>query len=238
MLLEIRDVTLRFGGLRALDRVSLQVREGEILGLTGPNGAGKTTLLNVAGGVHRPSAGTLRFLGKDVTGGTPEALCRRGISRTFQIARGFPRLTALENVTVAATFGNLDREGPAERAAECLRFVGFPLDFGTLAANCNNATLRRLDLARALASRPRLLLLDEIFAGLTPTEVRTLVPVLHAVRRRGVALVVVEHLMRVIMAECDRVVVLCSGEKIAEGTPEEIGRNPAVMKSYLGGPDA
>jgi branched-chain amino acid transport system ATP-binding protein len=236
-LLELRDVTCAFGGLRALDRVSLDVAEGEILGLIGPNGAGKTTLLNVvAGGAPGVVAGSIRLAGEEVSGMPPQALCRRGVARTFQIPRGFPSLTALDNVRVAAEFG---RKGPlpapaADLARDCLDLVEFPLPPGTRAARCNSAELKRLDLARALASGPKLLLLDEIFSGLTPREVHDLVGVLHAIHGRGITLIVVEHLMRVIMQECRRVVVLCSGEKIAEGTPGEVAADPRVVESYLG----
>jgi len=235
-LLELRDVTCAFGGLRALDAVSLDVAEGEIVGLIGPNGAGKTTLLNVVSGVTAPSSGSIRLAGEPVGGRSPEALCRRGVARTFQIPRGFPSLTALDNVRVAAEFGRpRGRRSEAREAARaCLELVEFPHPVEMPASRCTAGDLRRLDLARALASDPKLLLLDEIFAGLTPREVHELVGLLHVVHGRGITVVVVEHLMRVIMQECRRVIVLCSGEKIAEGTPREIAADPRVVESYLG----
>ena len=239
MLLELRNVTRAFGGLKAVNQVSLELAQGETLGLIGPNGAGKTTLLNVIAGVHPASSGAILFGGEPITALAPESLCRRGISRTFQIARGFPHLTALENVEVASFgehFGGSPL--PARNAAEWLDFVGFPRPPDILAGACTTSELKRIDLARALASRPRLLLLDEIFAGLTQAEVRQLIHLLRSIREIGVALIMVEHLMRVIMQECSRIVVLCSGEKIAQGSPEEIARNPRVVDSYLGAPDA
>jgi branched-chain amino acid transport system ATP-binding protein len=239
MLLELRNVTRAFGGLKAVNQVSLELEQGETLGLIGPNGAGKTTLLNVIAGVHRASSGAVFFCGEPVTGLPPETLCRRGISRTFQIARGFPHLTALENVEVA-TFGK-DPGGahkPGRNAGEWLDFVEFPRPPDTLAGSCTTSQLKRIDLARALASHPRILLLDEIFAGLTHAEVRQLTHLLRSITAMGVALIMVEHLMRVIMNECGRIVVLCSGEKIAEGSPEEIAANPRVVDSYLGAPYA
>jgi branched-chain amino acid transport system ATP-binding protein len=237
MLLELQNVTRAFGGLKAVNQVSLELSQGETLGLIGPNGAGKTTLLNVIAGVHRASSGAVFFCGEPITGLPPESLCRRGISRTFQIARGFPHLTALENVEVAG-FGK-DSGGPPPRsAAEWLDFVGFPRPPDTLAGACTTSELKRIDLARALASIPRLLLLDEIFAGLTQAEVLQLIRLLRSIKEMGVTLIMVEHLMRVIMQECGRIVVLCSGEKIAEGSPEQIAGDPRVVESYLGAPHA
>jgi branched-chain amino acid transport system ATP-binding protein len=237
MLLELRSVTRAFGGLKAVNQVSLELSQGETLGLIGPNGAGKTTLLNVIAGVHRPSSGAVFFCGEPITGLPPESLCRRGISRTFQIARGFPHLTALENVEVAG-FGKDPGGAPPKSAAEWLDFVGFPRPPDTLAGACTTSELKRIDLARALASNPRLLLLDEIFAGLTQAEVLQLTHLLRSIKEMGVALIMVEHLMRVIMQECGRIVVLCSGEKIAEGSPKEIAGDPRVVDSYLGAPHA
>ena len=239
MLLELRNVTRAFGGLKAVNQVSLELSQGETLGLIGPNGAGKTTLLNVIAGVHRASSGAVFFRGEPITGLPPESLCRRGISRTFQLARGFPHLTALENVEVAA-FGRDSGEArkPARSAGEWLDFVEFPRPPDTLAGACTTSQLKRIDLARALASNPRLLLLDEIFAGLTHAEVRQLAHLLRSIKEMGVTLILVEHLMRVIMQECGRIVVLCSGEKIAEGSPQEIAGDPRVVDSYLGAPDA
>ncbi len=235
MLLEVSRVSRRFAGLRALSEVSLSAARGEILGLIGPNGAGKTTLLNIIAGAYPPTGGVIRFEGKNITGLRAEALCRLGISRTFQIALAFPRMTALENVTVAAAFSDERRgDDPRKIASEMLKFVGFPRPADSLAMNLNASELKRLDLARSLACRPKLLLLDELFAGLSQQEVAELVHLLHAIRGRGVALIVVEHLMRVIMQECSRIVVLCSGEKVAEGTPKEIAQHPQVVEAYLG----
>jgi len=239
MLLELRSVTRAFGGLKAVNQVSLELFQGETLGLIGPNGAGKTTLLNVIAGVHPASSGALFFHGEPITGLTPESLCRRGISRTFQIARGFPHLTARENVEVAVFGEPSTRERhPARSAAEWLDFVEFPRPPDILAGVCTTSELKRIDLARALASHPRLLLLDEIFAGLTHAEVRQLINLLRSIKEMGVTLIMVEHLMRVIMQECGRIVVLCSGEKIADGSPAEITGNSRVVDSYLGTADA
>lgn len=239
MLLRVENVSKSFGGLRVLKQVSLHIADGEILGLIGPNGAGKTTLLDVIAGVHRPDAGALYLNGENVIGLDPHVLCKRGLARTFQIAQPFPRFTALENVLVAATFGSprgqkLEAE---RRSRELLEFVEFPLAFESVAANLNTAQLKRLDLARALASQPRLLLLDEIAAGLTPTELRDLIRLLRRIREGGISLLVVEHLMRVIMQVCDRVAFLQSGEKVAEGSPEQIAQDARVASAYLGDDD-
>lgn len=236
MLLELRGITKRFGGLTALSKVDLDVEAGQIVGLIGPNGAGKSTLLNVIAGVYKPTAGTVRFRGEKITGLSPDRTCHQGISRTFQICRPFPKMSILENVQVAATFGGGGRvTEPAEaRARAMLEFVGFPLAELTLAESLNTAQLRRLDLARALASHPSLLLLDEAAAGLTPPELADLQKLILKIRDQGTTVVIVEHLMRLIMELCDKIVVLQYGQKIAEGTPGEIVENESVTSAYLG----
>jgi branched-chain amino acid transport system ATP-binding protein len=236
MILQVDSITKSFGGLRALKGVSLALTASEIVGLIGPNGAGKTTLLNVIAGVHRPDSGHVYLTGANVTGLAPEALSRRGLARTFQIAQAFPQLTAFENVLVAARFGGeaCPRKEAEPLARRMLNFVEFPVSVDTLAGKLNTAQLKRVDLARALASRPRLLLLDEVAAGLTPSEIRDLIRLIRAIRDTGVALVVVEHLMRVIQQVCDRVGFLDSGEIIAEGTPEQIVQDARVVDAYLG----
>lgn len=236
LLLQIKGVSRNFGGLVALKQVSLNVARGEIFGLIGPNGAGKTTLLNVIAGVCPPDSGTLLLDDEDITGLKSDALCKKGLSRTFQISQSFPRLTAAENVLVAVTFGtNISRRDKAEkRVRELLDLVGFPLPVDSLAADLNTSQLKRLDLARALGSAPKLLLLDEFAAGLTPTEIFDLTRLLRAIRDSGVTLVLVEHLMRVITQVCDRVAFLQSGEKIVEGTPKQIIEDARVTNAYLG----
>lgn len=235
MILETVDIVKNFGGLTAVDHVSLAISEGEIFGLIGPNGAGKTTLLNVIAGVYRPNAGVVRFKGEEITGLSADRICKRGISRTFQISQPFPRMSALENVLVSVIFGN-DRavENPVAKAEEMLRLVDFPMPKETLATNLNTAQLKRLDLARALASNPKLLLLDELAAGLTTGELADVMALVRKIRDRGITIVLVEHVMRVIMGVCDRIAVLHYGEKIAEGTPEEIAADSKVAEAYLG----
>jgi len=236
MILETVGIVKNFGGLTAVDHVSLGVQEGEIFGLIGPNGAGKTTLLNVIAGVYKPNAGVVRFKGEDITGLSADKVCRKGIARTFQISQPFPRMSVLENVMVAAIFGN--KRGaiadPQAKAEEVLEFVGFPLPKETLAMNLNTVQLKRLDLARALASNPELLLMDESAAGLTTGELADLMMLVRKIRDRGVTIIMVEHIMRVIMGICDRIAVLHYGAKIAEGTPEEIAKNERVAEAYLG----
>ena len=234
-MLELNNVTKRFGGLIAVNKVSLTVEEGEILGLIGPNGAGKTTLLNVVAGVYRPDGGSVVFRGRAIAGLKPFRVCAQGISRTFQISRPFLGMTALENVMVGAIFGS-HRHGDAARdyATQVLDFVNFPMSCETIAGCLNPLQLKRLDLARALASRPKLLLLDEIAAGLRPSEYRELIDIILKVREQGTTILAVEHVLRVVMEICDRIVVLHYGEKVAEGTPGEIVENERVIEAYLG----
>lgn len=235
MILQIEGVVKRFGGLTAVDKVSMSVEKGEIFGLIGPNGAGKTTLLNVIAGVYKPNAGVLKFKGGDITGQSPEVICRKGVSRTFQISEPFPKMNALDNVMIATVFGNRTPvSDPHAWAEEMLDFVEFPMPKDTLAMNLNTLQLKRLDLARALASKPELLLLDEAAAGLTPTELIGIMDLIQKIRERGITLVVVEHVMRVIMGICDRIMVLYYGQKIAEGTPSDIVKDETVAEAYLG----
>lgn len=235
MLLQVDDVTKRFGGVVALNHVSLAVEKGEIFGLIGPNGAGKTTLLNAIAGVDKPNNGKIIFDGKDVTGWTPEKMCQAGLSRTFQVPRKFKKLTVHENVLVATTFGlKKPSRSLEELTNEALEFVKFPLPFDTIANKLNTSQLKRLDLARALASQPKLILLDEPASGLTPTEVDSLMELIREVRNSGVTIILVEHLMKVIMSVCDRMLVLEYGSMLAEGNPSEIASNPKVIQAYLG----
>jgi branched-chain amino acid transport system ATP-binding protein len=234
--IETHEVMKRFGGLVAVNRVSMHVEEGEIVGLIGPNGAGKTTFLNSIAGLDPPSSGSVYFLGKETTGFPPEQMCQRGLSRTFQIPRPFPKMAALENVMTSAIFGNHDHpvSDPAEHSRKQLQFVEFPMSEDTLCETLNTVQLKRLDLARALASHPKLILLDELAAGLTFGELQDLMSIIRKIRDQGTTILMVEHIVQVIMNLCDRLVVIQFGNKIAEGPTQEVARDPAVEKAYLG----
>ncbi len=235
-MLETHEIVKNFGGLTAVNHVSMQVKEGEICGLIGPNGAGKTTFLNCIAGTYRPTSGVARFAGEDLTGASAEVMCHKGMARTFQIPLPFPRLTVFENVMVGAVFGAHHRHAqpPQQRAREALEFVNFPLPLDTT-ANCLNAVqLKRLDLARALACGPKLLLLDELASGLTPGELEDMMTLIRKIRDRGTTIIVVEHIMRVIKGICDKIVVLQYGTKIAEDTTAAVLTNPQVIAAYLG----
>lgn len=236
VVLEAQEIVKRFGGLVAVHNVSMTVHEGEIVGLIGPNGAGKTTFLNSIAGTYKPNAGAVKFIGQTVTGARANVLCKMGMSRTFQISQPFPKLTTLENVMISAVFGNRRKElpDPEAWALQMLDRVEFPMPPDTPAHNLNTVQLKRLDLARALASKPTLLLLDELAAGLATGELEELMDIIRSIRASGITIVMVEHIMRVIMGLCDRIVVIHYGEKIAEGSASEVAADPKVTEAYLG----
>jgi len=237
-ILEGEKVTKYFGGLAAVVNVDFYINQGEIVGLIGPNGAGKTTLFNLISGAFPPTLGTISLKGEDITRLKPHQICKRGIARTFQLGKLFPNMTVLENVLLGTLFGSSTsiRAADAQREAkELLELVGLSGKEGLIAQDLTLAAQRRLEIARALATKPELLLLDEVMAGLNPTELAEALELVKKIREdKGITVFLIEHVMKAIMGISERIMVLHHGEKIAEGTPEEITTNKTVIKVYLG----
>jgi branched-chain amino acid transport system ATP-binding protein len=237
-LLSIAGVSKRFRGLLAVGNVSLEVMERDIFAIIGPNGAGKTTLFNTICGVFRPDAGTIAFAGERIDGLAPDDVCRRGIGRTFQLVRPFPALTVLDNVVVGALLRHASVEEARARAKDMLRRLDLANQRHQRAGSLTLPDRKRLEVARALATEPRLLLLDEVMAGLRPTEVDRMVAIMAELNRAtGLTILLIEHVMRAVMALATRVLVLHHGAVIAQGTPAEVVHDPQVIKSYLGAED-
>jgi branched-chain amino acid transport system ATP-binding protein len=236
-ILEGKGVTKHFGGLAAISNVDFHVEQGEILGLIGPNGAGKTTLFNLISAALALNSGIIKFKGEKISGLKPHQVCRAGVARTFQTVKIFGNIPVLGNVLLGALFGTstgMSSADAAREAMESLEFVGLPAAKATPAKDLTLANQKRLEVARALATRPELLLLDELVAGLNATETAQVIELVTRIRDRGITILMIEHVMKAIMSICDRIIVLHHGEKIAEGTPQEITNNQTVIEVYLG----
>ena len=232
--LEVRGLSKRFGGLQAVDGLTLSMTEGEMLGLIGPNGAGKTTVFHLISGFLTPDAGEVSFRGRSLVGLKPHAICRLGLARTFQIVRPFPHLSVLANVRVGALGRHPDAREAGERARQVVERVGLRDKVDTPAGSLTLSDRKRLELARALATEPTLLLLDEVMAGLNPTEIEAIVGLIQRVHASGISILLIEHNMRAVMSLSHRIVVLSFGEKIVEGPPAAIANHPRVIEAYLG----
>jgi branched-chain amino acid transport system ATP-binding protein len=234
-ILEAQGITKRFGGLTAVDKLDLAVEEGEILGIIGPNGAGKTTVFNLITRVYPLTGGRILFGGREISSGMPtHEIIRLGVGRTFQKTRPLLRLTVLENVLVPAFLRSSSRDRARAEALEVLQFTNFIDKKDILASSLNVAGRKRLEIARALATQPKLLLLDEVAAGLNPKEIEEVTQLISRIRGQGIAVIVIEHVMKFIMRISDRIVVMHHGAKIAEGRPQEVAKSPEVIDAYLG----
>ena len=233
-LLELRDVSKRFGGLQAVGHMSFTLEKGDILGLIGPNGAGKTTIFNLINGYYPPTGGTILFKGGRVDGLKPHTVCHLGLARTFQVVKPLARLTVLENVMVSAFCRTDRREEARAMALEATAFTEMEAWRDRLAGSLPLGMRKRLEMARALATKPELLLLDENFAGLNPAEVEKTIAIVKKIHENGITILIIEHIMRVIMAISHRLICINYGEKIAEGTPREVADNQQVIDAYLG----
>ena len=233
-LLEVRKVSKFFGGLAAASNVSFTIRKGEILGLIGPNGAGKTTLFNVVGGFYAPSKGQVLFKDQIISGFKPHQICKLGIARTFQVVKPLQRMSVLDNVIASAFLRTKNKADAVEMAMETLRFTGLEQDKDVISRGLPLGKRKKLEIARALATQPELLLLDESFAGLNHSELNESIEIIRNIKARGITIMIIEHHMKVIMSISDRIVVINYGQKIAEGTPLEIRNNPLVVEAYLG----
>lgn len=237
-MLEIKGLSKSFGGLQAIRNIDVEIQSGEIVGLIGPNGAGKTTLFNLITGLSLPDAGSILFLNENLVGQKPHQICRRGIGRTFQIVKPFSKITVLENIMVAVSYG--EARGPKKmkdiqtEAMKLLEAIGLMHKKEVLATSLTIGERKLMEMTRALATNPKLLLLDEVFAGLNPREKEDLLGLVQRIRDDGVTIFITEHVMKVVMSISDRVIVLHHGEKISEGAPKEVAMDPQVVKAYLG----
>ncbi|MEI3606637.1 ABC transporter ATP-binding protein [Pseudogracilibacillus sp. SE30717A] len=235
MLLEVNNVSKHFGGVKAVNNSSFTVGKNEIVGIIGPNGAGKTTLFNLISGNFPVTNGNINFKGENITNQKPYILCKKGIGRTYQVVKPFGNITVLENVIVGA-FNKINSKDEAkEYSLEILKKVGLYEQRNQIGKSLTLANKKRLEVAKALATQPELLLLDEVMAGLNPTEIKDVLPMIQSLNDDGITIILIEHIMEVVMTICDRIIVINHGEKIAEGTAEEIANNDKVIEAYLGG---
>ncbi len=233
-LLEVNSVSMFFGGLAALSGVSFGVEKGEILALIGPNGAGKTTLFNCVNGFYKPTLGTVSFKGQKISGLQPHVVCKLGLARTFQVVKPLQRMSVLDNVIASAFLRTKTRAEAVDLAMEVLEFTGLIDDRDVISKGLPLGMRKRLEIARALATKPEMILLDESFAGLNPAELDVSIDIIRGIKAQGITIMIIEHHMKVIMSISDRIVVLNYGQKIAEGNPAEIRSNPLVVEAYLG----
>ncbi|HPF44913.1 MAG TPA: ABC transporter ATP-binding protein [Syntrophomonadaceae bacterium] len=233
-LLEVNELTINFGGLIAVNQLDMKVNTGEAVGLIGPNGAGKTSAFNLISGVYKPTHGQVFFDGENITGLTPYQVNRKGIGRTFQVVKPFGSMTVLENVMVGGFVHTSKRSKSREIAMQVIEQVDLKRKINSLAKNLTLSDRKRLEVAKALATQPKLLLLDEVLAGLNPTEIEEAVKMIKSINKSGISILMIEHVLQATMAICSHIVVLDYGKKIAEGTPQEVTSNPEVIKAYLG----